>query len=170
MNRRTKSALGFVLSLGLIAAAFGVVRCVVLQELGSRADILFSTVDLAIWSFLEQNVTIIAACIPVLYTVFRTLLGIVSTKASRSTGRGTTQRRKYGYDSTYGTGSRLDRSAYREIDYEMQATGRTVAVVGGRTKTASDDVSSEDEILANGGVGIVRTTEMVVSSDFHPSS
>lgn len=114
--------------------------------------------------------TIIAACIPVLYTVFRTLLGIVSTKASRSTGRTASyaHRRKYGYgygyDSSYGTGSRLDRSAYREIDYEMQTTERTVAVVGGRTKT-SDDVASEDEILANGGVGIVRTTEMVVSSD-----
>ncbi|KAL1968078.1 hypothetical protein VTN77DRAFT_2208 [Rasamsonia byssochlamydoides] len=160
MNRRTKSALGFVLSLGLIAAAFGIVRCVVLQELSSRADILFSTVDLAIWSFLEQNVTIIAACIPVLYTVFRALLGNASTKAS--TGRATTSYApRRAYDS-YGTGSRVDRSNYREIDYEMHRPEWRTTVTGGRIETGSDDASSEERILPKATAGIVRTTEIGV--------
>lgn len=166
------------------AAAFGIVRCVVLQELTTRKDILFSTVDLAMWSFLEQNVTIIAACIPVLYTVFRAVLGVGSSRSNNkaSTGRGGNsyaihgQRRKYA--EAYGPSSRR-RSRYLDIDYKMQWT---TTVTGGvwavdTSKTGSDDgeggdrgTSSEDGILGLETThrGIIRTTEVVVSEQTSP--
>ncbi|KAF4636567.1 hypothetical protein G7Y89_g1526 [Cudoniella acicularis] len=74
LNMRKKFAIGFVLSLGLIAAAFGIVRCTQLVDLQPGSDILFETIDITIWSFLEQNVTITAASIPVLYKLFSNCL------------------------------------------------------------------------------------------------
>lgn len=120
------------------AGAFGIVRCVALHEITTRSDILFATVDLATWSFLEQNVTVIAACIPALYTVVRSWLGRLSSNGGSSSGgrltsggrnnTGGSRRLKSTYDSSYGRGNRLDWAQYQELDCELHGMGSTAGV------------------------------------------
>jgi hypothetical protein len=176
------------------AAAFGIVRCIELNELGTRVDILYSTIDLAIWSFLEQNVTIMAACCPVLYKVFSTCLGTRDTKV---TGYSNTPWQGSSRKSTgYGNGSKIKKSGIRTKYPYGTGTGSTTVAMNddeefdGKNyiplhdtkdisksweRPAEGDIvakaGSEDGILRDGYVGkpgnqtIMKTTEVSVRSE-----
>jgi hypothetical protein len=110
------------------AAAFGVVRCIELNELLSRTDILFSTIDLAIWSFLEQNITIMAACCPVLYKVFSACLGTRGTRVTGYSNKAPSQ--AFSRKGTgYGTGSNAKKSTTRKTYPYGTGTGSTTVAM-----------------------------------------
>jgi hypothetical protein len=160
-----------------------------LIELGTRVDILYSTIDLAIWSFLEQNITIMAACCPVLYKVFSTCLDPRGTKV---TGYSNAPRQ----GSSYAKRNKAKKSAIRtKHPYGTGTASMTVAMndgeeFGGKNyiplrdtkdiskrweRPAEGDIEaragSEDGILRdryvgeNGDQTIMKTTEVLVWSE-----
>jgi hypothetical protein len=146
------------------AAAFGSVRCVDTQELDSRQDILFSTIDLGIWSFLESNVTIIAACIPPLYSILRKALGN-SSRPRNSSGRG--DGNTYGPYATIG--SKPTRGAKHfvqgPLDLESSQTELNDLPSSLQLETpGAVEVKSEGYYNDNVEPGIWRTRELYVGS------
>jgi hypothetical protein len=71
MNKRTKAALIFVLSLGFFCCVAAVVRLVYITNYGSRADYLWDTRKLTIWYVAEAATGIIAGSMPALKPLFK---------------------------------------------------------------------------------------------------
>ncbi|KAL8748001.1 MAG: hypothetical protein Q9190_000213 [Brigantiaea leucoxantha] len=81
INIKKKIGLSFVMSLGLVASAIAIYKCTKLTELYDHSDYTYATVDLLIWTSVESNVIIIAACLPTLRPLFLALTGRLSTTA-----------------------------------------------------------------------------------------
>lgn len=80
---REKLVLSALMALGLFAAAASVVKTTLVKHYGSTGDALWDSVDLNIWSTLEVQTGIIAACIPCLKSPFERVLdrlGLISKK------------------------------------------------------------------------------------------
>ncbi|ORX92630.1 hypothetical protein BCR34DRAFT_442949, partial [Clohesyomyces aquaticus] len=74
LNMRKKLALSFALGLGSVAAAVAVYKSTRLPGLAS-ADFTYNTSDITIWTSIEGNAIVIAACIPTLQPLFDLILG-----------------------------------------------------------------------------------------------
>ncbi|KOS43194.1 hypothetical protein ACN38_g5926 [Penicillium nordicum] len=87
MSLRKKIALTAALGLGAIAAATAVVKCAQIKGLADQTDPTFSTVSLVVWTNVEANVVVIAACIPTLQPMLELILRklkLVSTSKGHS--------------------------------------------------------------------------------------
>ncbi|MCJ1470458.1 hypothetical protein MMC07_009103 [Pseudocyphellaria aurata] len=73
MNKRTKYALWAIMGTGVFAGVCGIVKIFYLGKL-SDGDFTYNGVDINIWGPLEQNVGVIAASIPALQPLFKSLL------------------------------------------------------------------------------------------------
>ncbi|WEW61910.1 hypothetical protein PRK78_007410 [Emydomyces testavorans] len=78
MAMKLKIGLGCLMGLGIIAMIAAIVKTIFLAKLTARADYSFNTVSLAIWIATEQYLIIIAACIPTLGPLVKTLVGQAS--------------------------------------------------------------------------------------------
>ncbi|OQE25982.1 hypothetical protein PENFLA_c007G07809 [Penicillium flavigenum] len=74
MSLRKKIALTAALGLGSIAAATAMVKCAQIKGLADQKDPTFSTVPLVVWTNVEANVVVIAACIPTLQPMLELIL------------------------------------------------------------------------------------------------
>ncbi|CAG8084887.1 unnamed protein product [Penicillium nalgiovense] len=74
MSLRKKIALTAALGLGSIAAATAIVKCTQIKGLADQTDPTFSTVPLVVWTNVEANVVVIAACIPTLQPMLELIL------------------------------------------------------------------------------------------------
>ncbi|KAL2153733.1 hypothetical protein VTH82DRAFT_4888 [Thermothelomyces myriococcoides] len=88
MNWKVKSAVTAILSLGIFAAVSAIVKITFLGTYGKRGDFLWDSADITIWTTVEINVAIVAASIPCLKPLFRTIL------------QGSSAARRY-YDDVY---------------------------------------------------------------------
>ncbi|KAL2046317.1 hypothetical protein N7G274_001764 [Stereocaulon virgatum] len=59
-----------LMSVGVLAGACAVTRTVLYTHLMDHDDLTFNVIDASIWGIVEQNVSIIVACIPVLRPLF----------------------------------------------------------------------------------------------------
>lgn len=86
LNRRTKSALLFVLSLGTLACAAAAVRFGYIASYGVRDDYLWDTRKITIWYVVEATVGTIAGSLPALKPLVNSIIGTTrrytSNKAS----------------------------------------------------------------------------------------
>ncbi|EAW14396.1 uncharacterized protein ACLA_074330 [Aspergillus clavatus NRRL 1] len=85
MNRKTKIALGAILSLGAVASVAVIIRIPFLQTY-KDADFLYSTFQIAIWSVIETGLGITAGSLVTLRPLFRWFLDGSTTygRAGRS--------------------------------------------------------------------------------------
>ncbi|KAL7271492.1 hypothetical protein RUND412_005752 [Rhizina undulata] len=74
MNRRQKTALVVIFSLGFFATAASIVKMAYLSSYGPSEDILYETVHLTKWAIIEINVCIITSSLPTLQPLFRRIL------------------------------------------------------------------------------------------------
>ncbi|KAF8463422.1 hypothetical protein BDZ91DRAFT_682723 [Kalaharituber pfeilii] len=81
---RQKAVLTMVLALGLFAAVSSLVKLRYTVNYGKAGDLLWDTVDLAIWSVAEINVAIFCACMPALKPLFKRFLEHTGLTASSS--------------------------------------------------------------------------------------
>ncbi|KKY15728.1 putative integral membrane [Diplodia seriata] len=90
MSRSTKIAVAPILSMACIASAGVLVRTAYVRDFRDP-DFLYSTVDIAIWSDIEEGLAITAgslACLRPLFRIFRArLLGIGGSSSSGDRGR-----------------------------------------------------------------------------------
>ncbi|KAH4260963.1 hypothetical protein HBI81_082550 [Parastagonospora nodorum] len=91
MRQKTRIYLIFILSLGYIAVAMGVVKTVVQNTKRGDPDQSFTN-DIQFWGFLQVNTGIIAACAPSLKPLLGGVLRLTSTQQSKG-------------PSNYGTGT-----------------------------------------------------------------
>ncbi|KAJ5533843.1 hypothetical protein N7527_000097 [Penicillium freii] len=87
MSLRKKIALTSAFGLGAIASATAMVKCAQINGLADHTDPTFSTVSLVVWTNVEANVVVIAACIPTLQPMLELILRklkLVSTSKSHS--------------------------------------------------------------------------------------
>ncbi|MCJ1392313.1 hypothetical protein MMC18_005180 [Xylographa bjoerkii] len=126
INTKKKVGLCFVMGLGITAACIAIYKCTRLPELSQHTDYTFATTDLLIWTSVESNVIIIAACLPTLRPIFLLLIG-------RS-------------DSSKGTSNQMARKSYQLSSLTKRSTK------GGRqqyplTTTDFEKVESAERIL-----------------------
>ncbi|KAJ5979811.1 hypothetical protein N7481_007109, partial [Penicillium waksmanii] len=74
MSLRKKIALSAALGLGTIASAIAMVKCAQIGGLRDQTDLTYSTVPLVIWTSVEANIVVIAACMPTLKPVIDFIL------------------------------------------------------------------------------------------------
>jgi hypothetical protein len=84
---REKVVLALLMALGLLATACGIAKLVLLKPTMMSEDPNWEGVPLAIWSYAEEDLCIIAACIPCLKALmehaFRALGGQLTSAVSR---------------------------------------------------------------------------------------
>jgi len=69
LRKTEKIGISVAMSMGVVAGAVGIVKCVKLPNLGSGDS--YNETDLYIWDIIESTVTMIAACIPTLRVLLR---------------------------------------------------------------------------------------------------
>ncbi|KAJ5958956.1 uncharacterized protein N7479_006106 [Penicillium vulpinum] len=74
MSLRKKIALTAALGMGSIAAAVAMVKCAQIKGLADQTDPTYGTVSLVLWTNVEANVVVIAACIPTLQPMLELIL------------------------------------------------------------------------------------------------
>ncbi|KAH8646667.1 hypothetical protein BX600DRAFT_154369 [Xylariales sp. PMI_506] len=158
VNRRTKTILIGILSLGLFACVASIARMVYAYH---RTDPDYTqNFNFIVWFDIEMQAGILAASLPVLRPLVAKVL------------KSTSQLRSYGYGrSRYGTQSQTTRTRvgyYRQDDIPMEVRGYNKsgaynAEIGTANKSLEDD-GSEDGILPVMG-GISKRTEIVVHED-----
>jgi hypothetical protein len=148
---RQKIVLGSLMGLGLFATAAGIVKLTLVRTYMYGGDTLYRTTDLYMWGFLEQEMSIVALCVPCLKAPFEKVLRrlkLVSSSGGRSGEPGT--RTHSGYVA-FG-GSRSHRS---EVGHEMD---------GMRAKGGKGDMEtqSQETILPMKNGAIIKTMETEV--------
>ncbi|KAL9092357.1 MAG: hypothetical protein Q9159_000865 [Coniocarpon cinnabarinum] len=80
MSLRRRLAYSSIMSLGLIAFAFTIYKCTKLPALDNPSDPAYLSAQLLLWTCIESNVVILAACIPTLSPLVR----VVHDRVKRS--------------------------------------------------------------------------------------
>ncbi|OAL07692.1 hypothetical protein IQ06DRAFT_342404 [Phaeosphaeriaceae sp. SRC1lsM3a] len=125
MNRRQKSSIIGILSLGMFATAAAVVKLSYVSSYGRSGDWLWDSRNLTIWTVIECNIAIFAGCLPCLKPLFRSVLGSTYGRGSRKTDPSKYVSKPYGP----GTGQRsrnyseLHSNRTRDGDAEYQGYG-----------------------------------------------
>jgi len=156
---RQKIVLGSLMGLGLFATAAGIVKMTLIRTYTHGTDTLYGMIGLYLWGFLEQEMTIVALCVPCLKAPFEKVLRrlkLVSSSGGRSNEQGTKTRSGY---IAFG-GSRSNRS---EVGHEMSEM---------RSKGGKGDVEtqSQETILPMKDGTIMKTTETEVKFETPSSS
>jgi hypothetical protein len=93
LNRRLweRALICCLMGLGIFASIASIVRTTLIPYYGKKGDDLWDAVDITLWSTLEQQIGLIAACVPPLKRPFETLLrhyGVLSATGSSSGSSG----------------------------------------------------------------------------------
>ena len=137
-NRRTKAAAMFVISLGALACAGSLARMPYLVNFGSTFDSLWAMAPVALWTVVETEVAIIAACIPSLKPLVKSILAssIVTSFRQRSRKGGDTT------GNTNGSGGPLS-TPHTHATYPNSKKEFSRISERGTTKSGTDDESDE---------------------------
>ncbi|EZF30147.1 hypothetical protein H109_01242 [Trichophyton interdigitale MR816] len=87
MSKRTKTCLGCVLALGIVAMIAAIIKTIFLASLTARSDYTYDTISLTIWTNTEQYLIIIAACIPPLGPLLKIAMGKTPTAQQSSSNK-----------------------------------------------------------------------------------
>ncbi|PYI03679.1 hypothetical protein BO78DRAFT_374496 [Aspergillus sclerotiicarbonarius CBS 121057] len=143
MRVSTKLGVCIMMGLTLLSAIVTIVKATYLHLFTNRTDPLYDVVTLVIWGLIEQNVVIVAACIPTLRPFFRIAFG---TKGSRS---GNTSSR-----TRSGSGFKLSSNPKHSLSQRLPSESEIAL------ETHHDDTESNASHH-----GIWRTQEVHVESD-----
>ncbi|KAJ6102313.1 hypothetical protein N7486_004740 [Penicillium sp. IBT 16267x] len=86
MRTSTKVAVCIMMSLTLLSAIVTIVKATYLHLFTDHTDPLYNVVILVLWGLMEQNVVIIAACVPTLRPFFRKVFTNKSSRSGDSAG------------------------------------------------------------------------------------
>lgn len=156
MNRNTKLASGFLLSLGVLASLSACIRLKYTVNLNNSDDFLYGIGDVVIWGYAENGVGVIVGCISTLRPLFRSLLGLGGSTED-------------GYSSQRKTGNSYKRSEF-EMSRDLPRPDKAGAVttvsgpVGAprRWENARQSMSgSEEELVRDlrGGIRLDRAVD-----------
>lgn len=116
MNRRQKTSIVAILSLGVFATAAAAVKIGYLPNYGKTGDLLWDSRNITIWTVVECNVGIIAGNLPCLKPLFRRVLGSTYGRSTRPSAG------KY-YNRPYGGGTGRSGKAYSSLSSNKEREG-----------------------------------------------
>ncbi|TKW51445.1 hypothetical protein CTA1_3481 [Colletotrichum tanaceti] len=165
MNIKKKTALSVALGIGSISCFVSIYKSTRLPSLASR-DFTYDSAELVVWTIVEGNTLIVAACIPILGPLVDLALGrrVLST----------TDRR---YQEQSGTAElqpvSVERKGPRSRPWNGYSVGRTSTVVGSHRD--GKDASSQESILEadiafrqkKGVAGIIRRDDVMILKRGH---
>ncbi|PWY85893.1 hypothetical protein BO70DRAFT_360754 [Aspergillus heteromorphus CBS 117.55] len=143
MRASTKWAVCVMMGLTFLSALVTIVKATYIHLFSNRTDPLYKIVPLVLWGLVEQNVVIVAACIPTLRPLFRKAF------ESRNSRSGTNSRPRLGFTFTLPSTPGPER-----LHSEPEST-----IPLGSRKTGFDAKSD------NSQHGILRTVDVDVDSD-----
>ncbi|KAL7619805.1 hypothetical protein AAE478_010350 [Parahypoxylon ruwenzoriense] len=150
INARTKASLICVLGLGVFACAAAIVKTTFIYNYGKTGDFLWDSANLTIWISAETNTGIIAACLPCIKPMFRSIFD--------STFRYGSSRQNEAYNlHTYGHGTDSKGSKYLRSQTRTEIGARSEA-----TPNSLADNISEERMLEQKPNGITKTTHVMV--------
>lgn len=149
---RERIVLALLMGLGLFAAITSMVKTTLVKFYGVTGDTLWDAIDISLWSFLEEQTGIIAACIPCLKSPFERLLGRLGLL---STIKRTTYYRTD--DNTYGDGKSHQLSSLRAGN-RLTVTGKSADAQSKENILPAQDEDVVFKRLKSGQ--IVKTTEL----------
>jgi len=82
---REKLVLAFLMGLGILTAVTAAIKVPSIKDFGQQADVSWDGVNFVVWSIVEEQVGIIAACIPYMRGPFQSLMqymGLVTVQES----------------------------------------------------------------------------------------
>lgn len=168
INSRTKLSVVGILSLGLFAASASLVKVYYLTGYGQFGDFLWDATPLTIWSATEVNVGIIAASIPSMKPLFKSILGTIYGKSAY--GNYPQNSRGYAHQISGRDGENNTRSRNNGEAFEMHTSASTAVRSGNRERDKLGFNNSEESILplqsnrSGEEKGIVKTTQVHVKS------
>ena len=179
VNRRTRLSLVGALGLGTFACAAAFVKIPSLVNYGKTGDWLWDSRDISIWTIVECNTGIVAANLPTLRPLFKSLLGstLGTGDSARKTPGGSSYWRKKseGSSGMSAVGSRRDKAtvldeassdrAFADTSYELghrkfdggHATSTRVYGANGEALSSQDSVFG-GATTDRDGQGIKMTT------------
>ncbi|KAI8949571.1 hypothetical protein F4801DRAFT_552569 [Xylaria longipes] len=189
LTKKIRIYLIIMLALGWGAVAIGAVKAVNQINYNPLGDITYE-ISVPTWAFIQLQVSIIAACAPQLRQLLRPWLGFTILYKSTPYGDQSTNRRNATGHSAGGRYMRQPSQADKTDGFELDerpiiSDGYCVQVVGqgddsgepsthvrapSRLKTMRNRSESSDTILREGSTsrhnnrGIMRTTEVVIST------
>ncbi|KAK8070077.1 hypothetical protein PG994_006693 [Apiospora phragmitis] len=157
MRTNTKVGVCIMMGLTLLSAIVTVVKATYLSLFNDQTDPLFDVVPLVIWGLIEQNVVIVAACIPTLRPFFHKVWnGEKSSGASGSNGLsgGTSGGSKLSNSTFFSNSRSRNKNHHRRLDdsvldYDPRNDQDQEALV--LEEMGNRDIKSRD-----GGVGRVN--------------
>lgn len=161
MDRRTKYALSFVMGLGVFAAICTIVRTCLSGALDNLSDYTYTSVTLVIFASLEQNVCIVAACIPAIRPLFRSFSTGESGGKSRFPNR-------QGYTLHNSPGHTLNTFSARSTNQKGSESNDSMnnrVLVHSDVNVDEDPESKRDALASSSGSGIRKTTEVELRVD-----
>ncbi|KAL4862147.1 hypothetical protein BDV12DRAFT_203329 [Aspergillus spectabilis] len=148
LQMRTSTKLGVCIMMGLtlLSAIVTIVKATYLHLFTDAEDPLYNVTPLVVWGLIEQNVVIVAACIPTLRPFFR--------RAFESRG------------SSNGTSRGRSGSAIKLSSNPMHRSKRLPSVSELPLETRNQDTVFDEESGSNSSQrGIWQTREVIVESD-----
>ena len=154
---RDKIVLSALMGLGIFATIMSIVKTTVVKHYNATGDTLWDSIDLSLWSILEEQAGIIAACIPCLRSPFERILDRIGFVPGGERGQDASSVTYIG-----------DRRSY-----QISSPKRLSTYASG-TADADADALSEESVLPfeNDGVNrrsatgrILKTTELHVSEE-----
>ncbi|KAK4540883.1 hypothetical protein LTR36_008825 [Oleoguttula mirabilis] len=159
LPKAQRVALLFVFSLGIFVMACTIVRCVALGPTVSQKDVMYYQAGSNSWTFLEVDVSVICASLPILRAplnkIFPRILGNISTWGGSESARARSDAKSSGRAHGTSAISMQNGSGWRKSG---QTYAREVRDVSG-----DDAASDEEQIL--GPHGIRKTTEVRLNYD-----
>ncbi|EPE30124.1 CHP3 [Glarea lozoyensis ATCC 20868] len=136
MVKSKKIAICCLLSTGVSAFGFAVVKVTSLGHIANRTDLTWATVLLFVWNVYEMNVVIIAACIPTLVPLFHIMIGR-KTKSDFAQNQSGGSAGYNGYHPEYSVRmrDRIERnSKSQRLESIKSMDGESIQALGQKTK------------------------------------
>ncbi|EXF84433.1 integral membrane protein [Colletotrichum fioriniae PJ7] len=159
MNIKKKIILSTALGIGSISCFISIYKSTRLPSLASK-DFTYDSAELVVWTIIEGNTLIIAACIPILGPLVELALG-------RRVLSSTDRKYQKQSDPVRLHSGEIEMNASRALTRNGNVVGKTLTTIGSRIDI--EDASSQDSIVGaeNGPssrvAGIMRRQEIKVS-------
>jgi hypothetical protein len=172
MKPKEKSVVLCGLSLGIFAGICSIIRTYELQTLSSKAEYVYDTAPMLLWSTTEILVTIICACVPVLRPLYVKLRrGGSRSESSNENGfpMNAAYRASKKISGTFARAAGPAKAGGGASDKDRIYLGAGESVLQTTVKMGSERPSEESMVGEQrgplfGGGGILRTDEIVQTS------
>lgn len=184
MNKRKKSSLVLIFSMGIFASSAGIIRAVYINDYGKQGDFLWDSRNITIWYAIETQIGIIAGNLPCSKPLFSRFIGSTYGSWSKSRGysgqpgtsqyaSGRSRKESQQLGSHSGKSEEIDLVHFggKGMDADSIAIVRGGASVGGESssRVSDESVTQLDREIGGGGSisqsRILRTTKVRVDYD-----